>query len=221
MIPNRVDESFLSGAEPADLAEFGFPRDAKVVLYVGRLDEQKNPLLAIDAFKVLAANDPLARLLVVGIGPLEAETRNRASSLKANVAFAGYRNDVPSLMKASRCLLLSSRWEGMPNVVLEAVAIGLPVVASPADGVSEAMDGGHNGIIVSEATPAALASGLNEVLAGSHYSLSERPVSQTVYQKRVVSVSLAEEYGRLYESLLKHGVPGDAGHSPVVTSGAL
>jgi glycosyltransferase involved in cell wall biosynthesis len=78
-------------------------------------------------------------LLLVGAGPERASLEQLATRLciAERVHFAGFRDDVPEILAASDLLVLTSRWEGMPNVVLEAMASGKPVVATDVEGVSE------------------------------------------------------------------------------------
>jgi len=82
---------------------------------------------------------PKIHLLLVGDGVLRAEMEAKAKTLDiaGNVHFLGVRGDVPRLLKASDCFVLSSRWEGLPGAVLEALAANLPVVATDLPGVRE------------------------------------------------------------------------------------
>lgn len=139
VIPNGVDLAVFDAATPADLTEFGMAPGRRAATYVGRLDRQKglDELLA-------QAPDWLQRLpdfdlLLVGDGPQRAELESLALrlGLGERIRFAGWRPDVPAILRASELLLLPSRWEGMPNAVLEAMACRLPVVAMDVEGVSE------------------------------------------------------------------------------------
>ena len=144
VIPNGIDVERYPAAQPADLGCFGMAAGRRVLSCVGRLDRQKGVAwlleMAPQVLGRLAGHD----LLIVGDGPDAAglERRVQALGLPQRVHFAGWRHDVPEILAASDLLLLPSRWEGMPNVVLEAMASGLPVVATDVEGVSELLGPG-------------------------------------------------------------------------------
>lgn len=140
VIPNGVDIQAFSAAPSADLTQFGIPAGQNVIVAVGRLEHQKG----LDRLLPLAERwraGQLAdwRLLIVGDGPLRGELQRQftKAGAAARVHFAGWRSDVPAILRACQLLTLPSRWEGMPNVVLEAMAAGLPVAATDVEGVRE------------------------------------------------------------------------------------
>jgi glycosyltransferase involved in cell wall biosynthesis len=126
------------------LAEFGFPPDAKLALFVGRLDRDlevgrpqnhKNSWFAVLTAAQAARADPRVRLLMAGAGDAqrtEIEARIAAFGLADRVRLVGVRNDVPRLMRAADTLLFPSVQEGLGMVAVEAQAAGLPVLASTA-----------------------------------------------------------------------------------------
>jgi glycosyltransferase involved in cell wall biosynthesis len=127
-----------------------------------------------------AVRDALARevtLLVVGDGPQRSELEALAGSLGVAdvVRFLGYRDDAIQILASSDVLCHATLFEGMPMVVLEAMALGLPVVATRAPGVTEVIDDGRTGLLVPPRDPAALAAAILRVLA--HDDLRERLVS--------------------------------------------
>lgn len=211
VIPNAVDAVRFSGAVPADLSEFGFPAQAKVVLFVGRLHPQKDPVRLLSAFRRLSARHDDIRLLIVGTGPLEGELKLRSADLGPSVVFAGQREDVPALMKVSACLALPSRWEGMPNVVLEAIAAGVPVVATDVEGISEVLLDGL-GTIVLGSRAVDFAAALEEAVYGSSHPFEIRVMSQGIVLKRHKAESIAAEYQRVYVQCLRES--GRIGDDP-------
>lgn len=124
---------FLVAHNRADvLAEFDIPTSAKVVVHVGNFGPAKNHKTLIRAAKTIIARRKDVHFLLVGDGPLLRRIRALVAEnkLEHHVHFAGRRSDVPRLLMASDCFLFPSKWEGLPGAVLEALAAGLPVVAS-------------------------------------------------------------------------------------------
>ncbi len=152
VIRNGVDLDAISRVSPADRANFGCQLDDIVVLCAGRLTEQKAPLDALDGFLKLRSKIPdnlrdRLRLLFVGDGPLSSDLSRRIhdGKLEHCVKLLGWRSDVWSLMKSANVLLLASKWEGLPNVLMEAQAARLAVVASAIDGNTELIEHGITG----------------------------------------------------------------------------
>lgn len=139
VIPNGVDFQRYPAQKPADLTEFGIPAGQRVVTFVGRLEPQKGVQWLVETARPWLETLPGCDILLVGEGHLRQslEASCRATGIAERVHFAGWRTDVPEILAASDLLVLPSGWEGMPNVVLEAMASGLPVVASDVEGVRE------------------------------------------------------------------------------------
>jgi glycosyltransferase involved in cell wall biosynthesis len=151
--------------------ELGFDQAADaLVLFVGRLERQKDPELLIDAFVTALAREARLRLLIVGEGDLRAVAQAAAhrSGQRERIHFLGYRprSAVAQLMAAADALLLASRFEGMPITVLEALASGLPVASTSVGEVPRVVRDGESGALATERTPAALAGALLSVLGG-------------------------------------------------------
>ena len=112
--------------------EFGFTKDAKVVLHVGRFNYQKNHRFLLEIFKRMHQLDDHCRLVLVGRGELEEEIRNivKAEGLEEVVVFAGIRSDIPDVMSGSDLFLFPSLFEGLPVVLVEVQVNGLRCVCS-------------------------------------------------------------------------------------------
>lgn len=138
-IPNGVDTTLFSRQKSADLSEFSIDDGEFVVVTVGRLERQKGIDWLLNATAQLFRPESSFRLLVVGDGPDRTMLENQAKSLgiQSKVHFAGWRPDVPDILAACDMFVLPSRWEGMPNVLLEAMASRLPAVATSVEGVNE------------------------------------------------------------------------------------
>lgn len=204
VIPNGVDVASFAGAEPLDLATFGVPSSTKVIVAVGRLDPQKGLVDLLEAFSNVVTKHNDVHLLLVGDGP----ERDRLArividkGLTSRVHFAGWRPDVPRILKSAYCLALSSRWEGMPNVVLEAMAAGLPVVATRVEGVDDLVAVG-TGRVVLPASPTELSIALDCLLRDP---ASARRMGEAGRERAKAHFSwekMAESYDALYRRLLE------------------
>ena len=140
---------------PRSGARWAWPTDAPVVLFVGRLAAQKAVDDLLAALDVLQHVRPDLRALIAGDGPLRDRLEEHAAAvgLRASVKFLGHREDVPRLLAACDLLVLPSLYEGLPNVVLEAMRFRKPVVATAAPGTTEVVADGETGLLVPDAQP--------------------------------------------------------------------
>ena len=153
-IGNGVDTAQLQPADPARRAEARSRcglGEGLVAVAVGRMAEEKNPLGLVDAWRKARAMLPAdARLIWVGDGSMrqEVETRIRAEGLEDSFLLAGYSDAVPQWLAAADLFLLSSRNEGMANTLLEAMACGLPSVATAVSGTHQLLSATGAGKVV-------------------------------------------------------------------------
>jgi glycosyltransferase involved in cell wall biosynthesis len=131
-------------------ARIGIPADAFVVGTVGRLVRAKSPVELFQAFEHVARRHPRAHLVYVGDGPMRVDVEDAAGrvGLRDRVHVLGIRRDVPELLRAFDALALASRWEGLPRVFPQAMAAGLPIVATRVAGAPEAITPDENGWLV-------------------------------------------------------------------------
>ena len=213
VIPNGVDLEKFRDVPPADLTSFGIPPGAKTLLTVGRLDPQKDPLTLVAAVGLLSENQigaernnqPLpAHLLIVGQGPMEAEIAQAAKrhGIADRVHLAGWQSDVAGLMRAADVFVLASRWEGMPNALLEAAAAGLPIVATRAEGVSEVIRNDQVGTLVEIGNEAELAGAISETLHNKDAARQGAARLQDVIANVFTWESVVSRYEELYRSLI-------------------
>jgi glycosyltransferase involved in cell wall biosynthesis len=157
-----------AAARHALRAEFGMAQDAEVVLSVGRLDHQKDPLLLAAAFARLAAGRARANLIYVGDGVLRSEVERFVadSGLGGRVHLAGLRDrrEIARLLWGADLFALASAYEGMPMSVLEALGSGVPVVATDVGEVRRVVRPGRSGTVVAARTPEAIAEALESSL---------------------------------------------------------
>ncbi len=144
-------------------------RDAEILITVGRLDQQKDPLLMVNAFAQINAARRNTRLIIVGDGVLRPAIAARVSALGLNgsVILAGLRDadEVARLLQISDAFLLTSAYEGMPMSVLEALGCGVPVVTTNVGEVRRVVRSGRNGQVVDDRSPEAFASATLELLS--------------------------------------------------------
>jgi glycosyltransferase involved in cell wall biosynthesis len=143
-----------------------------VWIAVGRMTEQKDwPTLLDAAGRALAGDD---HLLVVGTGELEEQVRERVAALGERARWLGVRTDVADLLRAADGYVLSSRWEGLPIVLLEAAASGLPIVATRVGGNAQVVLDGSTGWLVEPGDPAALAAAMTSVRSAGGADMGRR-----------------------------------------------
>lgn len=158
-IYNGVDtQTFCPGHGGMKIrTEFGIPEDAFIIGIVGRLDPIKDHPTLFEAFAKLQKESPESRLLVIGDG----SDRGRLESLAGNgVLFLGNRTDIPEILQALNVFVLPSLNEGISNTILEAMATGLPVIATDVGGNGELVEDGNTGVLVPVGASEAIASAL-------------------------------------------------------------
>ena len=170
VIPNGVDpEPFraVSGAERDDMRRRLDLRQEFAWLAVGRFEAAKDYPNMLQAFAAVRERHPEVVLLLVGRGSLQRDTEALAQRLGLGdaVRFLGVRDDVPALVSAADAYVMSSAWEGMPMVLLEAAAGGLPVVTTRVGGNHEAVLDGTTGFLAPARDSGALASAMSRLMA--------------------------------------------------------
>jgi glycosyltransferase involved in cell wall biosynthesis len=171
VVTHGIDTDALRPADDesrrAARAELGIDPDAPVVGTVGNFTVKKDQATLLEAAARLTGEHPGLRVVLVGSGPLEDGLRARARSLGIADAtvFTGSRDDVFELLPAFDLFALSSRFEGLPIALLEAMACGVPPVVTRVGGIPEVVTDGHDGVLVEPGDAEALATALGKVLA--------------------------------------------------------
>jgi glycosyltransferase involved in cell wall biosynthesis len=169
VVHNGIDLRGVPAFEPdrrAARQALGFDPARRLVAQVGRLEEQKDYPTFLAAAASVAAATPDVDFLIAGTGGLDAELRALATrlGLGPRVRFLGLRHDVPAVLAGVDVLTLTSRWEGLPNVVIEAMATGAVAVATDVGGCRELVAHGETGIMVPPGQPDAVARAVLDLL---------------------------------------------------------
>ncbi len=203
-IHNGVDTDRFSEGDRADgRRALGVPGEAMVIGTVGRLDPVKDHVGLLAAFARLEGLDPLPTLLIVGDGPcraaLESEIGRRG--LAGRVRLLGERRDVRTALHAFDVFVLSSRAEGISNTILEAMATGLPVVATEVGGNPELVRHDVTGLLVPAGDPQALAAALRTYSGDQQRRAFHGRAGRERALRDFGLDKMVQAYGRLYTSL--------------------
>lgn len=166
-------------------AELELPVGARLLVFVGRLDRQKDPVLLVDAFAAARMRESNLHLIIVGDGALrpKVEKKIHAGGMASHVSLLGVlpARRIAGFLQASDLFLLSSAYEGMPIAVLEALATGLPVVSTDVGEIRLVLKDGVNGAVSKAHTPEAMAEAIAATLARLD-SLRGSPCTDSVAQ---------------------------------------
>jgi glycosyltransferase involved in cell wall biosynthesis len=205
VIRNGIDVTFTRPETPAAIRrELGIAADEIVIGTAARLEAQKGLDLLIDAAPLILKVLPKARFVIVGGGSLENDLRARAAALGLGsaVVVTGYRTDAVDVMRTFDCFVQTSKFEGMPMALLEAMALEKPIVASSVGGVPEVVEDGVTGTLLRDRAPETLAQAvlnfLVEPAVGSRYGLAGR----ARYERYFTARAMVSQYERLYDHFL-------------------
>ena len=200
VIPNAVEPPTLVDREDA-CAQTGLDPAALHVLCAARLVPQKRHDVLLEAW---AHARPPATLLLAGDGPSRIELEARAADLGLadSVRFLGPRTDVPTLLCASEVAVLASDWEGLPLSALEAMAAGVPVVATDVDGLSELLGDGA-GVLVPPRSPVSLGEELVALLAAPQRRRDLADRGRRLVESRHHPSQMFGDYAALFSGLMK------------------
>ena len=177
--------------------------DRPVILMVGRFEPQKAHDVALAAMATVTRTHPGATLLIAGAGPLLGTVARSIGRLRVGgtVRLLGHRNDIGTLMAMADLLLVPSHFEGLPLVVLEAFAAGLPVVATAALGVAEVIEHGVTGWLAPVGDDAALGRAVAVALTDEHARRAVGKVAHALWHDRYRAERMIGETGALYRTL--------------------
>jgi glycosyltransferase involved in cell wall biosynthesis len=197
-----------NGAEPPPWPTA--PDDGPTVGMVACFKPQKAPADFVEVAAAVLRSEPRTRFVLVGDGELRGAVEERidAAGIAGRVALVGWRRDIPALMRAFDVLLHTSRWEGLPRVFPEAMATGLPIVATRVDGAPEAVEEGVNGRLLEPGDIDGMAAALVDLIR----SPGERRRMGEAGLKRVPEWDIdrmVRDQEDLYDDLLAGRAPAD------------
>lgn len=179
--------------------ELGFKDDAKLIMVVGDVNDNKNVTTLIDAIALCPSN---YHMLVCGMGPLLETLKVKAADLgiSEQVHFLGFRTDVRTLLYASDLFLMGSKREGLPRSTMEAMAAGLPCVCSKIRGNVDLIDEGKGGFLVNPLDAEAYAKAIKKVMEDEDLSRQMGEYNKNRVKQYDISI-INEEMVRVYKSL--------------------
>jgi glycosyltransferase involved in cell wall biosynthesis len=167
VIPNAVNEDFIRPRYQGERR--------KEIVAAGRLTDQKNFAMLLNAFSLITKKYPDYELIIYGEGPNRQTLSEQARELGISnkVYFPGYSLELGKKIEAASMFVLSSDYEGMPNVLMEAMALGLPCVSTdcPCGGPRLLIQDGINGILVPVGNAEAMAEAMDKVLSNERFSV--------------------------------------------------
>ena len=203
IIQNGIDLATLQNVKAINLERLGLHPERKVIAFAGRLHPQKSVPWLLQAASRFLHRLPDYDLIIAGDGPQRSKLENQARELDiaSRVHFLGFRPDLHEVMAASQMVVLASKWEGMPNVLMEAMGLSKPVIALKAEGVRE---------LLHDTNPIQLVQGHDfEAFANSIMHIAQDPLLATSIgqqnrqriQQHFSLRTMVDAYEQLYLSL--------------------
>ena len=212
VIYNAVDLERFTPEAPGPGREkwrqaWGLPAEALVVGGIGRLHYQKNFTLFLEVAAEVSAKIPEAVFVIAGEGPDRAalEEMSRKLGLSSRVRFLGFVKEMPELYQNLDVLLLTSHFEGTPLTVLEALAMGVPVVASRVDGVAEVLQNGRDACLAPPGRRDLFVGEVCRVLRDRALGQRLALAGQETVRRRHSAAAMVRQVEDLYLQLLERG----------------
>ena len=201
VIYNGIDTSIYKAENTKNLRnEFGFAKGDFVIGFVGRLSVQKGVQYALEAFKSVYEKHLNTRLLICGDGELRGDVEKFVfeNKLESKIHLAGFRNDIPNIMKTIDVLLTPSLWEGFGIVLIEAMAAGKPCVATQTSSIPEIVEDGVNGFLVPPKESKQIAEALIRLLSDPQLVRKMGQAGIEIVNKKFTIVKMITEYKKLF-----------------------
>lgn len=206
-IPNFIDFNMFSPVSESKKttikANMGY-KNTSIVTFSGRFVQRKGINFLLESWKSVVNKSPDAKLILLGDGPMLSDMKRTSEGLgiSRSVIFFGHVHTVTDFLHMTDVFVIPSLQEGMPNALLEAMACGLPVIASRIGGIVDVVKDGENGILFKPGNISDLASAINNLL--KDVELRKRlgaKAHKTITEKFSIDI-VANEYIKLYKNLL-------------------
>lgn len=201
-IPNGIDGSRfeISIDKAAKRRELGLRDHGPIMGLAVRLSDQKGITFLLQAMPAILKSHPDTTLLIAGDGDLKGALQQEARDLGIadNVVFCGPRKDIPELLKLLDIYVLPSKWEGLPMVILEAMAAGCPVVATNVGGNATAVIDGVTGRLIKAENPEALVDALVPLLDSESLRAQYATQARKLFDEKFTAAAMTRQYERLY-----------------------
>ncbi len=206
-ISNGIDVQLALREEDAAARKesLGWPAGAPVIGTVARLHRQKGISYLVDAVPAIVSAFPQARVVIVGEGPWGRKLRKRArrKGLNGHLFFLGEREDALDLLSLFDIFILPSLWEGLPFVLIEAAALGRPIVATAVDGIAEMIEHRKTGLLVPPRSAGALAEAVIRLLQDRKEAKRLAQTARAIIPSRYPLRRMVEQTQNLYLELFR------------------
>jgi glycosyltransferase involved in cell wall biosynthesis len=198
----------------ADFKAWGIAPEQPVIGFVGNLREVKNPSMFIEGMAQIITEYPDTRAILIGQPiPGQPELQSRLETqinhwgLNGKVILAGFRHNVMAFMRRFTLLAITSRSEGLPNVLLEAMAVGCPVVATRVGGIPEIVENGRNGLLVETGNVAQFVAAVEQLLTDKELAHQIGAAGQRLIQKKYHPDLVGKQLLNMYTTALANLSP--------------
>ncbi|MCS6848832.1 MAG: glycosyltransferase [Anaerolineae bacterium] len=202
--PRLVYSAIPRNSAPTSPDSVRIARRPPVIGSIGRLTHQKGHRYLIDAMPQVLAVEPEAQLWLIGEGELRAalQQQARARGVESQVCFLGLRDDIPDLLNRMNVFVLPSVWEGIPVVLLESIAAGVPVIASDLPGNRELIEHCRSGWLTPPGDTASLSASIIEALQNPQRAAAYAREAQKILPQFSIA-AMVERHQTLYRSLIQ------------------
>jgi len=205
LVRGGIDVARFQQASSIDLANFGLPKEARVILWVGRLDPVKGLNHLVDAFASIM-NHTSAQLVLIGGGQMQIALHNHIISvgLSSRIHMLGLRDDVPQWLGSAHVFVFPSQTEGLPNALLEAMASGLPVITTDVPGCRDLVTHEKTGLVVPYGDVGALANAMQQLLSDQQYADRLGDAAKQEIHDHWQFTQTLDTYERLYRDVIDY-----------------
>jgi len=207
VIPNGIDvERFNPEKNTTDIRkEFSLEDDDIVIGFIGRIVPAKGLEYLLNALPYLKEEFKSIKLLIVGEGSLVEKLKESAkkNNIFDNILFTGRRRDIPEILASINIFVMPSIAEGLPNALLEAMAMGKPIVTTEVGGIPEIVKNGFNGLLVPPRDTLSLSKAIKELISNDRLAAKLGQAARDLVHDNLSIKAIAQKWQSLYLSILK------------------